>query len=159
MSAWATAGSSRIRWKAELTGGDVKCEEASSHLGSDVRPRPTLWRVQPTQGGRRLQVQPSPIQPILSATCNDSRTKAGPKSILKKPLLRRTNLASETVELCLSCRWREFHVYQHLTAFKAETREKVHKVVTEANVSRLSNKLSTLTQPARLYSQTPVYTR
>ena len=87
MSAWATAGSSsRIRWKAELTGGDVKCEQASSHLGSDVRPRPTLWRVQPTQGGRRLQVQPSPIQPILSATCNDSRTKAGPKSILKKPL-------------------------------------------------------------------------
>ena len=28
--------------EAELTGGDVKCEQASSHLGSDVRPRPTL---------------------------------------------------------------------------------------------------------------------
>ena len=145
--------------KAELTGGDVKCEQASSHLGSDVRPRPTLLGLQPTQGGRRLQVQPSPmIQQILLATCNGSRIKAGPKSILKKPLLR-TNLASETVELCLSCRWREFHVHQHLTAFKAETREKVHKVVTEANVSWLSNKLSTLTPPALLYSQTPEYTR
>ena len=72
--------------EAELTGGDVKCEQASSHLGSDVRPRPTLLGIQPTQGGRRLQVQPSPIQPFLSATCNDSRIKAGPKSILKKPL-------------------------------------------------------------------------
>ena len=28
--------------EGELTGGDVKCEQASSHLGSDVRPRPTL---------------------------------------------------------------------------------------------------------------------
>ena len=157
MSAWATVGSSRIRWKAERPSWPVATWSVSRQA---VTWAATSDHVQPCEGGRRLQVQPSPIQPFLSATCNGSRIKAGPKSILKKPLYWGGQTWPQKLLSCaLSCRWREFHVHQHLTAFKAETREKVHKVVTEANVSRLSNKLSTFSPPTLLYSQTPEYTR